>query len=578
MEERGMAGTRIALLSNVNMDFVIRLLQKQVQVCGGEGYGNELGAMINPASSYHAFRPDITFLVMDLMEVLGHDLEPEAAEEKIHGWFRELESALRPEGIYYVSDAYLWGPELSVTADAGRKAALEQLWQKRLEGLRDAHGNVRLLAYHHMVEEMGGENAFSTKMWYMGKILLGNEAQKRLCGLILEQVRLEGQVPKKVLLLDLDNTLWGGLAGESDHTPLELSEEHGGLAYKDLQRVLLQMQKQGVVLGIVSKNNEEDALEIIAGHPHMVLRPWAFAARRINWRPKHENIREIAQELNLGLDSFVFWDDSPQERPLVKELLPQVEVPDFPERKEELASAMAAIYRRYFAKPVVTREDRERTEQYTANAARKQLEVSAGGFEEYLRQLEIKAVRVRPERHLERLTQLMNKTNQFNLTTNRYTSGQLAELLSDADKRVYLYSVSDRFGDCGVTAAAVADCGRTVPVLTDFVMSCRIMGKNIEYALAEDIERDLRERGYQSLRGLYIPTAKNKPVEGLYESLGYRRIHEEDGLREPEQQGQSGNSGRQGTEPSGQWGRRVYELELAKSPFRMYYVRMEDET
>lgn len=548
-----MAERRIALLSNVNMDFVIRLLQKQVQIFRGEGYGNELGVMMNPVSAYHAFRPDITFLVMDLMEVLGHDLEPDTAEERIDGWFRELELALRPEGIYYVSDAFLWGPELWVMADGGRKAALEQMWQRRLERLKDAHGNVRLLPYRQMVETLGGENAFSAKMWYMGKMPLGNEAQKRLCGLILEQVRLEGQVPKKVLLLDLDNTLWGGLAGENDHSPVELSEEHGGLAYKDLQRVLLQMQKQGVVLGIVSKNNEEDAMSIIAEHPHMVLRPQSFAARRINWRQKHENIREIAQELNLGLDSFVFWDDSPQERHLVRELLPQVEVPDFPERKEELAPAMAEIYRRYFAGAVVTQEDMARTQQYAANAARNRLQASAGGFEEYLRQLEIRAVRVSPAKHLERLVQLMNKTNQFNLTTNRYTSGQMAELLAEKDKRVYLYSVSDRFGDSGVTAAAVADCAGTVPVLTDFVMSCRIMGKNIEHAIIEDIERDLKRRGYGRLWGLYLPTAKNKPAAGLYESLGYKRIRKEDG-------------------------RRVYELELANIPPRMYYVKMEDET
>ena len=524
MDERNAAGIKIALLSNVNMDFVIRLLQKQAQVYQAQGYGNELGALMNPASAYHAFDPEITFLVMDLMEVLEHDLDRKAAEGRIAGWFDALEAALRPEKIYYVSDGYLWGPELSVLADAGRKAALEHLWQKRLEELLRSKRNVRILPYHHMVEEMGEENTFSAKMWYMGKILLGNGAQKKLCQLILDQVRTETMTVKKVLLLDLDNTLWGGLAGENDHVPVELSEDHVGLAYKNLQRVILQMQRQGVVLGIVSKNNETDAMEILACHPHMVLRPETFAVRRINWRPKHENIMEIAEELNLGLDSFVFWDDSPQERQLVKELLPEVEVPDFPERKEELPSAMAAIYKKYFAKAIVTEEDQARTAQYAANAVRKELREAAGGFEEYLRQLEIRAVRVDPRKHMERLVQLMNKTNQFNLTTRRYTQRQMEELLAEPDKRVYLYSVSDRFGDDGVVAAAVADCTGDVPVLTDFVMSCRVMGKNIEYAIVEDIESDLRESRYERVRGLYVPTAKNKPVEGLYESLGYERI------------------------------------------------------
>ncbi len=526
------AGAKLALLSNVNMDFVIRLLRKQAEVWQGEGYGNELGTLMNPGSSYHAFDPEITFLVMDLMELLGHDLEPETAGGKIDRWFQTAEAAMDEGKLYYISDTYLWGMELSVLADAGRKAALEYLWQKRLEEACAARKNVRILPFRQLVEELGADNAFSMKMWYMGKIPLGNEAQKRLCTLILDRVRVERRVPKKVLLLDLDNTLWGGLAGEQEHTPVELSEEHGGLAYKNLQRVILQMQKQGVLLGIVSKNNEADAMEILERHPHMVLRPDAFAARRINWAPKHENIRAIAEELNLGMDSFVFWDDSPQERLLVKEMLPQVTVPDFPGRKEELALAMAEIYREYFARPTVTEEDKARTAQYAANTARKELQRSAGSFEAYLRQLEITAVRVSPRKHMERLLQLLNKTNQFNLTTRRYTQGQLVRLLETPDRRIYLYSVSDRFGDNGVVAAAAADCRGEVPVLTDFVMSCRVMGKNIEYALMEDIEKELRESGYKRLRGIFIPTAKNMPVAGLYDRLGYRKLEPEEIGRE----------------------------------------------
>ena len=548
----GTTGQKIALLSNVNMDYVIRLLRKQTEVWRGEGYGNELGLLMDPDSSYHAFKPDITFLVMDLMELTGHDLEAETAGHSMDGWFSDLESGLKAEEIYYISDACLWGPELGVLADAGRKAALEHMWQERLEALCGRRKNVRILPYRQMVENLGEENAFSLKMWYMGKILLGNEAQKRLCGLILERAERERRVPKKVLLLDLDNTLWGGLAGEQEDTPVELSEDHGGLAYKNLQRVILQMQKQGVLLGIVSKNNEADAMEIVEKHPHMVLRPEVFAARRINWRTKSENIREIAEELNLGLDSIVFWDDSPQERQLVREMLPQVAVPDFPERKEDLAGAMGEIYRQYFAASAVTGEDLARTVQYAANTARRRLETAAGSFEDYLRQLNMRAVRVNPRRHMERLVQLMNKTNQFNLTTRRYTQGQMAELTEAPDRKVYLYRVADRFGDSGIVAAAVADCSGAVPVLTDFVMSCRVMGKHIEDALVEDIERDLRERGCECLRALYIPTEKNLPAAGLYERLGYRLV-------------ESGES-------------TVYEICFASVPARKHFVKIEEES
>lgn len=523
MSEHGIAECRVALLSNVNMNFVIRMLQKDVVVYEAEGYGNELGILMNPASSYHAFAPEYTFLVMDLMELLEHDLEPEAAKKRIDTWFATLSGAVNANSIYYISDAYLWGTEVAAIFDPVRKAELEMLWAQGLRDFCKAHSNVRVLPYKHLIEEMGEAAAFSMKMWYMGKILLSNQAQKALYELLLEKIDCERRTPKKVLLLDLDNTLWGGLAGEAEHTPIVLSEEHSGLAYKNLQRVILQLQKQGVLLGIVSKNNEEDAMEILEKHPHMVLRPECFAIRKINWNPKHENIKEIAKELNLGTDSLVFWDDNPTERQLVKEMLPEVTVPDFPDKPEDLAHAMVNIYREYFAKSVLTGEDLEKTEQYAANAQRNQLEESASSFEDYLKQLDIVMKRVDPKEHVERFTQLVNKTNQFNLTTQRYTQNQVQELLADVSKRVYLYSVADRFGDNGIVAAVIVDVSQPVSVIEEFVMSCRVMGKNIEYAVVEDIEKDLQQAGYFGVRGRYVPTAKNKPVATLYEQLGYRK-------------------------------------------------------
>lgn len=544
---------KIAVLSNVNMNSLIRLLGKETEIYLTEGYGNEIGVMLNPISSYHEFDPEYTFLITDLMELLQHDLDPARAKTRMEDWFFSLESVLKPGKIYYVADACLWGAELAVVHDTGVKLKLEGMWQRCLEELCLRHSNVRIFPYRQLLRNMGEDNAFSMKMWYMGRILLTNEAQRRLGALILDKLCLETRTPKKLLLLDLDNTLWGGLAGENDHTPVALSEEHGGLAYKNLQRVIFWMQRQGVLLAIVSKNNEEDVEEILKAHPHMVLRPDCFAAKRVNWKPKHENIKEIAEELNLGVDSFVFWDDNPAERQLVRELLPQVAVPDFPDRPEELASAMAEVYREYFAKPVVTMEDLDKTAQYAANASRRQLKDEIGDFEDYLKNLKIQAVRVIPERHVERLTQLVNKTNQFNLTTRRYTRGQLEELLRDAGKQIYLYSVSDRFGDSGIVAAAIVDLNGQIPVLEEFVMSCRVMGRQIEYALAEDIERDLLERGFQYLRGIYLPTPKNKPVEKLFQQLGYKKKADLPG------------------------GGSEYEIRLGDISKRMYYVEMRRE-
>ncbi len=544
---------KIAVLSNVNMNFVIRMLQKDYEVYETEGYGNELGTLMNPGSAYHGFAPQITFMVPDVMELIEHDLELSSAEAKMENWFSQFGVALanRAEkaGIFYVSDGYLWGVELAAVHDVGRKYALEHIWREKLEDFCALHKNVRVLPFRSMIEKMGEDNAFSMKMWYMGKILLSNQAQKDLCALMEEKIRLEQMIPKKVLLLDLDNTLWGGLAGEADHTPIVLSEDHSGLAYKNLQRVILKMQEQGVLLGIVSKNNEADVQEVLEKHPHQVLREECFAIRKINWKAKHENIQEIAEELNLGLDSFVFFDDNPTERQLIKEMLPQVEVPEFPDKPEELAPAMVEIYRKYFAKTTVTAEDIQKTEQYAASVLRNELQNTAGSYEEYLRQLLIRMERVDASAQVERLTQLVNKTNQFNLTTKRYTQSEIQEVLADTGKIVYLYRVEDRFGDNGIVAAVIVDC-KDVPVIEEFAMSCRVMGKNIENAILDQVEEDLQRRGKKCLRGIYLPTAKNKPVEDLYARLGYEKIQDL---------------------PDGGV---VYELELAEKPGRSYVVEV----
>ena len=535
---------KIALLSNVNMNFVIRMLQNQAReqskavaenseeslqelsIYNAPGFGNELGLLLDPFSSYQEFGPDITFLVMDVMELLEHDLTVE--ESRVERWFSMLKGALKPEKLYYISDAWVQGEELSVCFDVERKQKLEEIWDGKLAKLMAECSNVRCFPYHKLIGRLGEERAFSMKMWYLGKILHTNEAQKAMAEEIVHISEVAARTPKKVLLLDLDNTLWGGLAGENDHTPIKLSEDHEGLAYKNLQRVIAQMQSQGVILGIVSKNNEEDAMELIKNHPHMVLRPEAFAAKRINWQPKPENIREIAKELNLGLDSFVFWDDNPAERQLVKTVLPQVTVPDFPEKPEELARAMAGLYHRYFEKQTVTAEDLEKTKQYAQNAMRKDLEARAVDFESYLKQLDMELICEDPLKNLERLTQLINKTNQFNLTTRRYDRQMLQGFLEDGRHRIFLYRVKDCFGDNGIVAAVIVRLPENLaPVIDTFVMSCRVMGRNLEYDILADVEEQLYKEGYTSLIGEYLPTKKNKPVENLYETLGYEKLPEE---------------------------------------------------
>lgn len=524
----------VALLSNINMNYLIKLLKNDFHVYENEGYGNELGILLNPDSSYNLFQPDMTFIIIDLMELIQHQIyDNNEVVDMVKAWFSSFASNIHSDVIYYIGDSYLWGEELGAAYDKTLKKRIEQIWDEELNEICVSNRNVRIFPYHALIERIGEAAFFSEKTWYLGKILHTSAAAKQLYLQIRQYIELEYRTPYKALLLDLDNTLWGGLAGENENTPITLSDDKSGLIYKNLQRVLKVIRQSGVILGIVSKNNEADALEIIRNHPHMVLREDDFSAMRINWDLKSENIKTIAKELNIGLDSIVFWDDNPTEREIVRQMIPEVAVPDFPDKKENLPSAMCAIYHTYFEKAVVTDEDRNKAIQYADNVKRNKLKASAKSFDEYLSGLKIRAFRVDEQGNIDRLHQLLNKTNQFNLTTQRYGLDELDKMLHDFDKKIYLYRVTDCFGDNGIVFAAIADVGGDVPIISDLVMSCRVMGKNIEYALLEAIEDDLRNEGFHRIKGKYKPTSKNMPVEDFYGKMGYQLVHEyENGVKE----------------------------------------------
>lgn len=513
---------KIALLSNVNMDPVIRMLTASDNVIySTQGYGNEIGTLLNKESQLYRFSPEIVFLIIDVMETIHHDICIPSVEAKIDEWFSLFENAIEENILYYVSNAYLYGVEMDVVWDKSLKRKIETTWDDKLNDMLERHSNVRVFPYSRLIQRLGEENAFSLKMWYLGKILHSSVAHKSLVEEINHYITLESKSPKKVLLLDLDNTLWRGLAGEHDITPIVLAEDGVGLAYKNFQRSIMQLKRQGVILGIVSKNNEDDALQIIDSHPHMVLHREDFAALRINWENKAENIISISKELNVGVDSIVFIDDNPAERVLIREILPEVTTPDFPDRPEELTAFITEIYHKFFEKTVVTDEDQEKTTQYHANSARKKMLEASMDFESYLKGLKMQLYRVNADKNQERLVQLINKTNQFNLTTRRFTKKEVLQLLGDKDTKVFLYRVVDKFGDNGIVAVGIIEFHEEA-IITEFTMSCRVMGRKIEEAIIVDFENEAKRRGYKTLIGVYKPTDKNKPVKDLYASLGYK--------------------------------------------------------
>jgi FkbH-like protein len=333
--------------------------------------------------------------------------------------------------------------------------------------------------------------------------------------------------PKKVVVVDLDNTLWGGVVGETGPLGVALGESPDGEAFRSFQRYLKGLAERGVVLAIASKNNLRDALEVFEQNPDMVLRLDDFGAYEINWDPKGTTIARLAQTLNLGLDSFVFFDDNPAEREQVRQALPDVEVVDVPEDPAEYARALEAGL--YFEAITLTAEDRQRTGQYVVERKRRALEASAGSLEEYLRSLEMVGdVRPIDQTDVPRVVQLLGKTNQFNLTTRRHGRDEVVALLSRPGAIGVTLRLRDRFGDHGLVAVMIVVPEEQSPSLEaridTWLMSCRVIGRNAEHFLLGAVLDECRTKGYARIVGEYLPTKKNALVAGLYEQLGFEAI------------------------------------------------------
>jgi FkbH-like protein len=333
--------------------------------------------------------------------------------------------------------------------------------------------------------------------------------------------------PKKVLVLDLDNTLWGGVVGETGPLGVTLGESPDGEAYLAFQKYVKGLANRGIVLALASKNNLADGLEPFEKNPEMVLKLDDLGAYEINWEPKGTTIARLAETLSLGLDSFVFFDDNPAEREQVRQAIPDVEVVDVPEDPAEYVRALHEGL--WFETTRLTKDDQQRTEQYAVERKRRELQQTHGSMEDYLKSLNMTAeVRAIDDADLQRVTQLLSKTNQFNLTTRRHTREDVLELLGKPDSIGLTIRVQDRFGDYGLVAVMIAVPTNEFPSKTlqidTWLMSCRVINRTVEqFSMATVLER-CKDLGYVKVLGEYIPTKKNALVAELYDKLGFRRL------------------------------------------------------
>jgi FkbH-like protein len=321
---------------------------------------------------------------------------------------------------------------------------------------------------------------------------------------------------RKVIVCDLDNTLWGGVVGDDGAHNIKLgAPDPVGECFHAFQTALKGFRSRGILLAICSKNDERFALSVIEEHPAMALRKSDFVAWRINWRDKAENLLELAAELNLGLDSFVFLDDSPQERDQIRQVLPQVYTPDLPTSPSEYAPFLSSLS--CFETPGIGKEDFERTDMYHAERGRKEALDLSGDVENWLRSLQIE-VRAAPLRResLARASQLLNKTNQFNLSLRRVDEKSFWDWAEEPCNAAYTFHVSDRFGDFGLTGLASLSLAGNEARIVDFVMSCRVMGKKVEEALLGYTLAQARAAGADRVMAPPADGPRNGPARAFF--------------------------------------------------------------
>lgn len=494
-------------------------------------YGQYFQELLRPDSALHAFRPHVTVVAVDAevlwdMRWAGEDAgaQPARADELVAPLVAALDAATRhgsgiilvhdfaalrrsADGILGFRDPASFGHMVD-DANAQLRAALE------------GRGSAYLFPFRDVLAQVGREHAINWRTHHRGHITWSDLMMAELArAYVAYAVGALGR-STKCLVLDLDNTLWGGVLGEDGPGGIAIGPAWPGREYLDLQRQLLALRRQGILLAVCSKNNEREALAVLREHPAMLIHDRDLAAFRINWEDKATNVRAIARELNLGLGHLLFLDDSPHERAWLRTELPELVVPEPPEDPARWGDWLPSLPT--LAVLQRSAEDARRTEQYQEQRTRDEFHRQAGSMEGFLRGLRLR-VAIEPvhDGTYSRVVQLLAKTNQFNLTTRRHDEATLRRRVGAGNWRVYTMHVADTFGDFGLTGVAIVAPDPDVWHLESLLLSCRVIGKSAETALLARIAEEARAAGAVSLTAEFIDSGRNEVAREFLPSHGF---------------------------------------------------------
>ncbi len=535
---------RMAVLSNSTIDFVVPALVASAARHGvaleiiQPSYDQVAQEALTPDSKVNSSKPDAVLLALDYRALplklsLG-DAEASAATVRgVIGYLQALRDGIKAnsnavcifqtfappvEGLFGSLDRALPGTLRNLIDGINRELAEYVL----------GSGDV-LLDVAALAETVGLGGWHNPQLWNMGKFPFSDELIPLYSDHVARTVAAIRGKSRKALILDLDNTVWGGVIGDDGLEGIQIAQgDARGEAHLAVQRLALDLRARGIVLAVSSKNTDEVAREPFEKHPEMLLKLDHIAVFQANWNDKATNIQAIAEELSLGLDAMVFLDDNPVERGLVRRLLPQVAVPELPEEPAFYARTLAAAG--YFEAVAFAGEDLKRAGFYQDNAKRASLQKQVGGVDAYLASLDM-TITFQPfdATGRARIVQLINKSNQYNLTTRRYTDPEVTEAENDPDVFTLQVRLADIFGDNGMISVVICRPGKPgVWEIDTWLMSCRVLGRKVEHMVLREVLEHARAADIHTLCGTYRPTDRNKLVVDHYAKLGFTKVEEEE--------------------------------------------------
>ena len=493
------------------------------------GYNQYNQEILDKNSNLYTFSPDITFLILDTRSIFGdlfyfpysitESKRKKFVDEKINeimnliNKFNETTNSkliitnlglphYSPHGIAEMKTSYSFHDTIM---DFNKKLK---------ENLIDMT-SVYVFDFFKFIIKHGENNVFNFQNYLFGDIKISLDYIPHLANELMPYIISFLGLTKKCIVVDLDNTLWGGIVGEDGFDGIRLGPQPPGNAFVEFQKHLKALSQRGIILAINSKNNFDDAIKVIREHPFMVLKENDFSCMKINWNDKASNMREISEELKIGLDSFVFFDDDPVNRALIREIMPEITTPDLPHDPSCYSEVIQSLHD--FSTFQITPEDSNRGQMYSEQKLRIESQNSSSDISEFLKTLNLEIdIKKTNGFTIPRISQLTLKTNQFNLTTKRYQEDEIKKFSENNNILIGCAQIKDKFGDNGITGVFIVEKTNSDEWFLDtFLLSCRVMGREVEKGMLFFIINQAKKNNVKRLKAKFIPTSKNKPIENF---------------------------------------------------------------